>query len=309
MNDEILEIMNSSVLPQLKSYFDKFRSEKDWILISDYTQSKNLDRVETFCFSLVPKSFLGYKQIQAINFLQPKDLKNTSNISLDFISFISGEIFRHFVFCFGSKKENPFSNSSQEDARQSVLEFKNYISNLNFPSITDKETVLQKLKILEEKSKQKNFNNVLYEKIIVTSCIAAIIANWISKFTFADKFTWISDRDDKTTFCNGIIYEIFSSSYSGLAYGSEKVKLLILETLETAESGKLWFDEFIRIPDYIAGTFSKVPIDGGQLDYSKHQIILPEILGVCKIVKIVRNNEELRVSHEKFDLNLTKSST
>jgi hypothetical protein len=300
--DVVLNILQQSSLQDSLKFYDLNRDFTRWLILSDYTKRIGERTHETYCFSIVPVFFEFQKLKAAIEYLQPTDLKNTRQISNDFLRILTSDKFIHFVFSFGSTQQNPFVRSSIQNTRDTIGELRNHMEQAEEfnRDNQDFQSMRRRLHFAEQESKRDGFNYLLFDRIVLISGIVAALACIITKSTNAQAINWMSDRDNVTTYCNGIIYDFFSISYMGGNYRLNINKRCQLWTSHDEGNSKMWFDELIRIPDFIAGAFSRISLKTGSIDLSKQSYVVQKTMKSVHFFTVKRENDGLVIKRERL---------
>jgi hypothetical protein len=296
-----LNMLQGSSLRDSKAFYHLNRDFPKWLILSDYTHRLDEKTHETYCFSIAPV-FFDLQQLRAtIGSQQPTDLKSTQRVSDDFLEFVASERFLHFVFSFGDSKQNPFLGSSIQNTRETLHELRSYAKQVEEVNRGNPDFVAmsRRLHLAEQESKKAGFNYVLFDKIVLISGIAAALACLITKHTGARGINWMSDRDNVTTYCDGILYDLFSMSYSGGNYRLANNRRCELWSSHDERNGKMWFDELIRIPDFIAGAFSRISLRTGSINLSKQSHVVQKTQRVVHFFTVKKESDGLVVRRER----------
>jgi len=223
-------------------------------------------------------------------------------VSNDFLEFATSDKFVHFVFSFGSSKQSPFLKSSIQNTRETLSELRNYAKQVEEVNRGNQDFVSmsRRLGLAEQESKKAGFNYILFDKIVMISGIAAALACLITKHIHTRDINWMSDRDNVTTYCDGILYDLFSMSYSGGNYRLQNNRRCELWTSHDEWNGKMWFDELVRIPDFIAGAFSRISLRTASINLSKQSHVVQRTEKVVHFFTVKRESDGLVVRRERL---------
>ena len=223
-------------------------------------------------------------------------------MSNDFLEFATSDKFVHFVFSFGSSKQSPFLKSSIQNTRETLSELRNYAKQVEEVNRGNQDFVSmsRRLGLAEQESKKAGFNYILFDKIVMISGIAAALACLITKHIHTRDINWMSDRDNVTTYCDGILYDLFSMSYSGGNYRLQNNRRCELWTSHDEWNGKMWFDELVRIPDFIAGAFSRISLRTASINLSKQSHVVQRTEKVVHFFTVKRESDGLVVRRERL---------
>ena len=235
---------------KITDYFKKIKCET-WFLISDYCLDDPNKPNNVITFSIIPYSIDTKILKEMINKLAPKDIKEVKKINEEFIKFLLDTPILNISFILTKKMTllNQRKNEIQNDLRKLK---KNLLKKEN-----QSEFVSKLSKVIEDLNKN-NFNLKLFKRICVLSFLSGYLTYKILLNSKSKNFVWLSDRDDMLSSNSGIINILYGSNLDGIIENKKyhldgKIKLAFGEPEAKAD---MWYDELIRIPDYIAGTLA-----------------------------------------------------
>ncbi|EGR0858913.1 hypothetical protein EW131_22800, partial [Vibrio vulnificus] len=142
--------------------------------------------------------------------------------------------------------------------------------------------VMKKVKTFESDFSKKNFNSKLARQIYIVSAFASVVFEILTIAKKPKYIQWVSDRDALLerydSFVFDLAYFLFLQGYSEHFERTEN-SVLMLDTPqfifpEPEKSGKNYFDELIRIPDYLAGTLADFDVSSNKFSKDKYDTIL-----------------------------------
>lgn len=275
----------NQILLKFKFFCSLHTEIPKWCMYSDYSFEKSNN---TFTFVIVPAERYLIPLNSKISKLLPKDIKHTRSITEEKSNLLTSNFF--FSVSFILDNENKIlANISKEF----ILEYLNILlSNKNLKiSNEDKE----KINLLIDDVKKKNFNKKLFHRIAIVTYLAAYMEYKFNE-AFSGKlkaFGWFSDRDKITTAYNGI-YSIFFSinrnnileyidTELSLRYifaqelGQRKYKISI-PAQKIFKEKFLFYDNYNRIADYICATVADYNIINNIVTHNKFITMLEEVL-------------------------------
>jgi len=300
--DVYLKILQESSLQDSLGFYHSNRSFTKWLILSDYSSSIDKKTHETYCFSIAPVFFDFQEMKSAIGYFQPTDLKSTRRISNDFLEIAASDKLIHFVFSFGNTKQNPFRRSSLQNTRETIRELLNYADQIE-PVNRDNQgfrSMRKKLHLAEQESRKSAFNYLLFDRMVMISGIGAALAGLVSKYTQAQDINWMSDRDNVMTFCGGLICDLFSISFMGANYRLNINRRCNLWTSHGEGTGKMWFDELLRIPDFVAGAFSRISLNTGSIALGKQSYVLQKTMSRVHFFSVKEEGDGIVIRREKL---------
>lgn len=233
------------------SFLNNYKQVKHWIISSDYCIGDKNKKNSTMAFSIMPEIEQLSNIKKKIKLFAPIDIKKSRHISEDFIHFMrSGYIFNVVLII----KDIKNILNSRESIFLTLKYTKEYTESLKNDNSKQTRDLIKKLDMLMDKVRSPSFNCKIFRHSIVLSIIYSFIAACIAEHTKSDKIIIYPDRDSMTESNRGFAFDFMKLNYHGLSslYNAPEPELIIHEQ----ENDNLWFDELIRIPDYLAGTFA-----------------------------------------------------
>jgi len=109
------------------------------------------------------------------------------------------------------------------------------------------------------KVQKANFNLRLFRHVYLASVFAAFIGFVCVDYGKAQLvLSWFSDRDAILTWCEGTALAVYDSHLASLCY-RKRVKEPRVHFGDPSK--RMFYDEFIRVPDYYAGPLSSLNIE------------------------------------------------
>lgn len=115
-----------------------------------------------------------------------------------------------------------------------------------------------------------------------------------------------------TTWCDGVIYDIAAESVHGLAQrlGIRLPKSAPIIAGPTPASSQavevMWFDEFVRLPDYIAGVLAAWNFKKNEFpdEQEKFVVLAEQVIATARNMAIlcIDHSETFRVSRRVFSV-------
>ena len=278
------DCVHMSALADFKNYVNQFSEVTKWFMCSDYCIDDSTKPNDVITFVLYPYVF-DFPDWKAImNGLRQTDFKDCKHISGDFAKFChSGLIFSvSFILEKNNILKLFFNNRT---AMQNLSD--TYIDMMNTwktttPSNAEHYADMQKrLRQLKESMRQKNFQFKLLGRIVMTVFLASYLRFMlIRELDTLEIFSWLSDRDNITSFHNSIyevLYEIgaWCMCEKNITDGKHsRVRELMLKNLEQ----NIFYDEMNRSADLICGGLASYDCAAGAVTKDKHVELLEDVI-------------------------------
>ena len=263
----LIELLSKKETESFRFFLESFGIEKkEWYLISDYCidDTNKLNDVFSFSLLLNHDDIVNIKEF--VKTSAPKDLKSTKDISASFLSYVNSPVFYHFSFII--PRSNKLIKSFYTKDRM-IAEL-GYLSEIleNSKKHNSKEIIeyynnaQKRIKQIQNEALRATFNENLLRKILLTGIFGGAIVYLLKINSNPNKVMWISDRDAIIDKYDGFAFDWMHSIYSLFPedkYLSNQVFDFIFNPSEA--SGHNFFDELIRIPDYVAGTLASIDLE------------------------------------------------
>ncbi len=199
---------------------------------------------------------------QLISRLAPKDIKHTRKVKYEFIDFLNRGSFFYVSFMLDGEewlfKAPPFQqrdviSRSLDELVESLKRWQ-----VNTPSASAYlQGIIEKLRRSKIKLESRSGNLRLFRHMVLIAFLAAHLSYILTKYASAQLIGWGSDRDAIVDTHGSLIYDFFHLAHHDLCFTRVSEKYSTRLSFLTAGRGPTtWFDEFIRIPDCIAGTLA-----------------------------------------------------
>lgn len=256
---------NNSFMKSGSKLLDDFIQEhaptRKWILSSDYAFYDTNKFSDAVTFSLFPHWAPFEEMSSRIDSVAPSDIKNVGAVNDSFISFLrEGPVFSITLILDRKRRmfsDEKFYHLTRIDSQIGMLEYWCQST----PKGKDRyQDTIKQLKKVKGLVSSKNLNLRLFRDIEIVGSLAAYLLTEISVKANPEKIAWLSDRDSMLTFKNKVIGDYMFDQVSHLYHtlcsnsGINPSHRLLFAKPET--NGKLIYDSFIRVPDYIAGTMA-----------------------------------------------------
>ena len=295
------ETMNKESKIRFCNYLKKYKDIKKWSICSDYClddKNKN-SNVYTFALFPVTKDISELKE-EVVQNIKSEIKKSGNFIPESTLNYLNNNDF--FIFNFVFPKDflkNYFSKNFNKESEISSIEEQIKIIKNNWKN-DYKDVIVNSLNNLIKKMKERNFNLSLYKKILLNSFLAAYLCTFLQRQKNIETYSWLSDRDNMTTYGSGIINALY-------LWRKEEIKKIIKIKFSPIEEGitilesktKPFYDELIRVPDYFCGTLASLikfsKNKDKYIEFSKKydQIIMNVLNSNKNIVTILFEDSEL----------------
>jgi len=273
--DEVL--YQSSVRNMREHYFQYHFQNTDWLLLSDYYFGNDkLNKVVTF--TALP--YVGnIEELQhTIQSVAPKDIKHTRNVNSEFVNLLHQLPILNISFIFDRTIKYLIWKTQDEFLEDMSL----YAQILNAYTAHWIETephqkqrltrLLKNIRYMQDCIQHKKKLPILCEVFFI-SLLGGYVGSVLARETMLENLLWMSDRDRSNELGNNLIRELFQLTLINI------IKHNIQFGFTSANSSSdEWYQELVRIPDYLTGTIANFDFKKG--DHNLEKITIQKMLGL-----------------------------
>lgn len=217
---------------------------------------------------------------KGITKIAPHDLKHTRDITESMLTMLSNDMF----FSISVILEEDFY-FSQFNKFAFLKLADDYIKMLNMWSDNQPykkdyyDKVIKKFRIFKNEVNRKSFNIGLAQEIISLSFFVSYITYLLKKYIDIKGICWFSDRDKMTDAYNKIIYDLYEIQGHTFCVNNN-IDYEIINGIGVPDRGsdKLWFDELVRIADYICGALADYNFENNGVTHKKHLMLHEKLI-------------------------------
>lgn len=255
--DNMFMLLNNAIQGNIEDNFKKYISRhkcSKWTVASDFVIDAEDRFNNTYILTIFPHNKDIQERLKKIKEILPADLKQTQTITATMLDYLSSQDLFHFCFIIN---QNVNLIPDKETAQKMIDETIKMVQ--GWPQSQIKETVLKKIKLFRHKSQRNTFSCARFQSAVLTATFTAFIFYLIlSKNEHAELFCWAPDRDNMISELDGgLIYDMvnitFNSFCQRTSLNNKKIQFLYTSP---AAQGPNWFDELIRLSDFLAGPLS-----------------------------------------------------
>jgi hypothetical protein len=331
--ESLFETFDQSGRNDFRLFLKENPGIRKWSIAADFCLHDKDRPNNVFAFSIFPHypHYTNFDIItEEIRAAIPKDWKKTKNISAETITFLKDKRRFHIAFVL-PKPPAVFGDdhgiNSIEMARRS-LEIT--VDEMIAKGHSDKS--LSRLRRLKQETLAKNFNVKLLSDLYFLNDLFCFVTLLLARDRPLEVVSWMPDRDKMTTWCEGVLFDIGAEHLHGLA---ERFKLNVpakgpfvciptpaeelaelvaaaaevadgtgVDTVPDKEKSAMWFDDLIRLPDYVAGVFSAWNFETNEFpdEKEKYRIMVRDFAAFAENIMVfkIRYDDSFQASRLVF---------
>lgn len=267
---------------RLNTFLAKNSSIRHWLLLSDYAFHDKSKPADVATFSLVPIKESVEDLSSRITAVAPNDIKHMSSVRPKFIEFIKN--YPTFSISVVLDRRRRISREEREGLGTDLDMLKRMVDGWPPRSANDHYRKLSRdFETLRREVGRRGANmRVVRDLIIVSNLVAYFAVEFRTQLNEAT-LLWATDRDAMHGFltkkCSGSLFHNFATvlfhvlcEQQGLDTEKSYLHLAVPE-----ETGPIWYDAPLRIPDLICGALADLRLTPGEALAPSHQKFQPVI--------------------------------
>ncbi len=285
------------------NYFtEELKNVEKWICYSDYCFDDNNKPNNVVTFSILP-IVDDIKKLECfIKETAKKDIKKTQTINPKFVKFLNKYPLVNFSFILNDRfkifgqTHNDRKNRLKKDFEATKEMYNLWIKNQPKKKKEYKKVIKKINRCIELINSNKKIKQLI--DIMLISFLGGYCSNIIlNKLNNLKLYGWFSDRDKLFDIENGLVANFFHNTLHGLIDD----KNFQFGTAIADCNFDIFYDEFIKIPDYIAGTLADYNMTQNVISKDKFNTMLTDYMGDNEY-----NNYIFSLSVEKSNISFNK---
>lgn len=288
----VLVTATATLQRQMEQWFSGYPAGMPWTVVSDYCIGDENKNNDVFSLVVIANHTTAKDLCEYLANVAPNDLKNTNNVPLGLVQYLTCEYPVTFSVSFVLRRSEALLRAYIRtdnmaafipDACEMLVSWRDHSS--VGPQYF--EQAIRRLRLFGKDLARKQVNEKLARQIHLTAAAVAVTFHVVNKSTKAGYLRWISDRDALIERYDTVVYDLafyywllLEARYSGQEPDAEgKLMLKVPEVqFETPEpTGKHRFDEMVRLPDYLAGTLADLEFDTMSFSREKFSTVLHNV--------------------------------
>jgi hypothetical protein len=255
--DSLVDCLTStfgrSAIKKFRKFLAKHPAVAKWLIVSDFVINEPSAAADCYAYTIFPYDAEIEQLKLKIVKLVPKDFKKTKTVPAKLHEFFhSGETFT--ISLLTPKKYKAVGDLG--DVRLALDETIRVMR--NWGDADNQRKVIEAFERLKRKAKANNFNTQLMSTMMIATVLAAFCAIILAKERKIGIVGWFPDRDNITTAYERIAEYMFAADFSAFCQrydiDERPIKILIgRPEPDPANPKQTWYDELVRIPDFLAG--------------------------------------------------------
>jgi len=224
-----------------------------WLIASDFVINEPQASSDAYAYTFFPYNADILRLKASIVKLVPEDFKKTKAVKPRLQEFFqSGET---FTICLLTPKKYNIAGDIHAvrlslDATLRMMQ--------SWQDAESQQKIIKAFERLRERAKANNFNTQLMSGMMIATVVAAFCPIVLAQERKIEIVGWFPDRDNMTTAYERIADHMFAANFSAFCQkhniDQRPIRTVIgLPEPDSIKSKQTWYDELVRIPDFLAG--------------------------------------------------------
>jgi len=250
--DILIDGMEAALNAQYQEQIEDFLQKHDvskWIIASDYSMNRPEFTHDAMAFVLIPYKADIFPPAEIEKHL-PIDFKDCGKtVDVTYISYLRSAPAFSFVFLL-DRSQKLFSDAelAAQALQRSLAMMKGW------PNATEPQNaeMIRKAELSLREAKTTSFLRKVND-VTMLSLLGAFVGMVATRKRKLDGILWAPDRDNMTGVWEGLSSALFQANLHSALHRRKMPEMYTVGIAGDArDAGKLWFDAYIRLADYLA---------------------------------------------------------
>ncbi|MEY2563610.1 MAG: hypothetical protein QOH88_1803 [Verrucomicrobiota bacterium] len=250
--ERLFETFDKSSIHPFRNFIARNTGITKWMIAADYCLHDKARPNNAFVFSLIPYDDWFGALRDEIRSALPRDLKRTKTVERTATDFLASDRRFHIAFLL-DRDPILFTNGPGSVPLQVARECINKTHQHVIAKERSPESI-RRVNLLRQAASANNLNLPLLTDLHLLSWFFPFVTLLLARECVIQTVGWFSDRDSMTTWCERVVWDFARETLYGVAElrGITLPGGVPVIGVPDAED-TMWFDEFVRLSDYIAG--------------------------------------------------------
>ena len=292
-------VTRSGTEAHFRHYVGRYRTMR-WGIFSDYVIGDRDRPSDTFVFTLAPLGMHLRGLFELALEKSTPDLKDVKAIPEEMHGLLNDV--RFYSFCFSLKKGDrlPFDRKTIEHGMRDLVRTLRAEGGESAAFAKNFSEVLSKVRA-------NSFSAKLFSDIVFTAAIVSYLICLISRTCQVrpDRIGWFSDRDKITSAYGELVKHLIALEVPATCSENLEGWRGPVVGVNGQQTGELWCDGILRVPDYLAGTLSVLCFDRETMstDADKFVDMLQNVMAGQRSIRVFRASLSPSVSVREMIFN------
>lgn len=273
------ECFDGSAVTDFKRFIDAHPDVDRWMIAADFALHDPTRFNDCYAFTIFPYNSWPADLEREITTALPKDLKKSKDLEADAVKWLRDDRAYHLAIKV-SRERSVFYNGEGSDplsvAREHV--------NMNVEAALAAGKDASRFKKLKQEAQAKGFNHELLADIWLLGLFYALVTVSIGRERLPAKVMWAPDRDNMTTWCDGVwtdyAYYMLHTLCEAMELDMRETEVLVAKPDTSGPKERMWYDHMIRGADWFAGVVAAWDIEKNLIpgEHAKYKTMTEQVI-------------------------------
>lgn len=263
---QLIEKSSQTVHSDFHRWFENIPAAGAWNVMSDYNLGDRNKQNDAFSFVILPNHDTLENIASYIATVAPSDIKASRTPSKGLLDYLSCPVSFSLNFVVerqSSYLKNAISIAEMKGLTDALQDIVREWAVAELPNATYYDALDRRLRLLATELAGKNPSLKLLRKIFLVASFGAAVLGMVNNAKSPLAIRWISDRDAMFDRHNGIAFDLAWLFFQMMRRSKDGVVDLRRPQVAFATPGMdgvTEYSEFVRLPDYLAGTLADIKL-------------------------------------------------
>ena len=315
---DLIERSSGTIHADLQSWFSQYPAAASWSMISDFNVGDSGKQNDAYSFVILLKHDTDENIASYIAATSPSDLKALRTPPRGLLDYLCSPVAFSVNFVVARDSANLRIAMTQEAMTSLVAALRQIVAEWKEaepPNAGYYGTLDRRLRLLEEELARRQPSLNLLRKIFLVASFSAIVLGMINEAKTPITVRWISDRDAMFDRHDGVAFDLawllfqITRRRKGGVIDLRRPQIVFATP---GMDGKTEYAEFVRLPDFLAGTLADIKLPQMMFTHRKFPPIFNRVLVDSPnnaIIELLANEERITSRRIGFGSRLPEYSS
>lgn len=258
--DCFIETFDKSARSVFQRWLARLPAATKWIIAADFSLHDAKRPQDCFAFSIIPYDRYPHEFAEEVSQKLPRDLKNSKTLEDAGVAWLRDP--RHFHILIPMHQDRMYySDISGSKAKAIEVARQSLVGDLaGMVRLERHKEQIDRFRSAVTRSRANSFKLRLFSDLTLLSLYLAIASLLLCRERKPAMISWFCDRDKMTNYLDGIVWDYATENFRGLAQRAgidiADVEPVIGVPDRSSGTEVMWFDQYIRAPDWLAGAIA-----------------------------------------------------
>lgn len=280
----LIERSNATVHADLRAWFSEYPAAASWSVVSDFSVGDKGKQNDAYSFVIIPKHDTDENIASYIAATSPSDLKASRTPPRGLLDYLCCPVTFSLSFVVSRESASLCVAITQESMSSLVASLREIVAEWTAAEPLNAEYYSQldrRLRMLKSELAQKQLPLKLLRRIFLVASFAVVVLGMLNDAKSPINIRWISDRDAMFDRHEGVAFDLAWLLFQIIRRGRGGLIDLRRPQITFATpgmDGKTEYAEFVRMPDFLAGTLADIKLPQLMFTHRKFPMIFNRVL-------------------------------